>query len=707
MVKYLIFVLALFISTWASTQDIMWEATLGPPGASVHTLIVDESIGKVFASFIVPKGIYHSSLANPEWEKTGFDEDKRISALAIDSTGILYAGSWGEVFRSADGGDSWTKSIVSTNGQYVEALVADKTGAIFAGLSLKQGAFDGGIFRSMDHGTTWRHINMDLDVATLAIDHSQTLYVGSANAKGLFFSKDQGDQWWPVGSNWDADVSAICFNDSNHIFAGVYDRGIFRSNDGGNTWKNLLPNQGLGRYFFNMFFDNENVLYVTINNRGLNKSMDQGETWQLINPVQTGAYLDGLAITSGNQLFIGSFGRGILTSVNGGEIWSSFNEGLYFSRIKSMAFNQDNTLFAGTSGSLFRSFDQGTSWEQTGLKEHVSSLLFHKDSLIFAGTRNGLFLSDNQGETWNNRAFEEEHIDGIFATKKGDLFIVAESRLWKSENSGNQWSNIGKDLELRVVRAAAVNSKDQMFLGDYFNGVYRSVDDGLTWRSINVGLNSLHVQSLAIDSKDRLYLGILGEGLYTSVNNGDSWEGTAFMDPLKANFGSIVTNDQDHIFIGVDIVNDPSTVYRSTDHGERWEDVGMGFPQTDFDVSVGPLILDKNSILFTGTSGYGIFRSISATTSSPEESRQAFHVGKNYPNPYIHQTVIPLDLDERIWVRIDIISLDGKVVATITDGMVNAGYHKIAVDSHLNPGLYWYRVQVGGQMARGKMLKIW
>ncbi|NND05055.1 MAG: T9SS type A sorting domain-containing protein [Saprospiraceae bacterium] len=46
-------------------------------------------------------------------------------------------------------------------------------------------------------------------------------------------------------------------------------------------------------------------------------------------------------------------------------------------------------------------------------------------------------------------------------------------------------------------------------------------------------------------------------------------------------------------------------------------------------------------------------------------------------------------------------------MATITDGMLNAGHHKIVVASHLDPGLYWYRVQVGGQMATGKMVKIW
>ena len=83
------------------------------------------------------------------------------------------------------------------------------------------------------------------------------------------------------------------------------------------------------------------------------------------------------------------------------------------------------------------------------------------------------------------------------------------------------------------------------------------------------------------------------------------------------------------------------------------ENVGQGLPQSDFDGSISTFILDNTGRLFAGTFGHGVFRTISSITSLPEKSRQTFHLGENYPNPYAHQTVIPLDIFAQTRVKIE------------------------------------------------------
>jgi len=82
-----------------------------------------------------------------------------------------------------------------------------------------------------------------------------------------------------------------------------------------------------------------------------------------------------------------------------------------------------------------------------------------------------------------------------------------------------------------------------------------------------------------------------------------------------------------------------------------------------------------------------------ALVSVPEK----FSVGQNYPNPFNAETVIPLSLPETASLTIELYNLQGQKVASIFDGIRQAGQWKVPYDaSALSSGIYFYRVQMTG-----------
>jgi hypothetical protein len=116
-----------------------------------------------------------------------------VLALAVDSrrrAGVVWAGTQGGVFRSADGGATWA----ARSPQAARELAVDPTRrrTIFAVLE--------GVFRSTDGGRTWRRMASVRHALSLAIDRRTkpgTVYAGTSY-DGVLRSTDGGDRWEPA-----------------------------------------------------------------------------------------------------------------------------------------------------------------------------------------------------------------------------------------------------------------------------------------------------------------------------------------------------------------------------------------------------------------------------------------------------------------------------------------------------------------------------
>ncbi len=89
------------------------------------------------------------------------------------------------------------------------------------------------------------------------------------------------------------------------------------------------------------------------------------------------------------------------------------------------------------------------------------------------------------------------------------------------------------------------------------------------------------------------------------------------------------------------------------------------------------------------------------------ENPQQIALSQNYPNPFNPTTNITFALPENINVRLDVYNILGQRVATLADGMYNAGTHTVQFDaSRLSSGVYLYRLQAGNFTTNKTMMLV-
>jgi photosystem II stability/assembly factor-like uncharacterized protein len=241
-------------------------------------------------------------------------------------------------------------------------------------------AVNGGVWKTTDFGNTWNPIFDDLptgSVGALAVAWSDPniIYVGSgeglqrpdlATGDGIYKSTDAGKTWTHLGSDKgglrDAQqITAILVDpkDANRVFVAAEghpygpnaERGVFRSTDGGQTFKKILykdENTGAADIVFDPA--NPQTIYAAL--------------WA--------ARVAPWEVRSGASIYIA--GSGLYKSTNGGDTWTQLTKGLPgasegVGRIGIVVAPSDSkriyvTAEATKGAGIYRSDDAGESWKQ-------------------------------------------------------------------------------------------------------------------------------------------------------------------------------------------------------------------------------------------------------------------------------------------------------------------------------------------------------
>ena len=269
--------------------------------------------------------IYDTSLYNAmHWRCIGpFRGGRSLAVCGISSQpNIYYAGTvGGGVWKTVDGGQSWnciSDSTFKTSSVGAITVAPSDANIIYVGMGeaeMRGNVSPGdGIYKSMDAGITWKHIGLkkSYSISTIIVHpkNSDLLYACAMgktfapnNARGLYRSMDGGDSWDKILFRNDSTGCVnVAFDPSNpqimyatlwqayrnrfSLSSGGKGSGLFKSEDGGDTWKEISQNPGLpvgltGKINVTLSAANPERVYASIENEngGIFRSDDRGEHW--------------------------------------------------------------------------------------------------------------------------------------------------------------------------------------------------------------------------------------------------------------------------------------------------------------------------------------------------------------------------------------------------------------------------------------------
>lgn len=181
--------------------------------------------------------------------------------------------------KSEDGGFTWKKISNGVDGPVdFHAMAVSPVNP-----NLIYGWYRGALQRSTDEGKSWEIVgNTSFPTVSLTADPKDENIVYAASPRGLFISKDKGQEWNKL---LDGFVSTLAINpqDPNKILSYSEKQQLAKSNDGGQTWEKINVNfSGETPLFMSTSRQNPEIIYFLTEKNSLYKSVDDGINWSKI-----------------------------------------------------------------------------------------------------------------------------------------------------------------------------------------------------------------------------------------------------------------------------------------------------------------------------------------------------------------------------------------------------------------------------------------
>ena len=352
------------------------------------------------------EGVYKSDDGGATWTSTGLDlEGLQVLTLHVAGNGDLFAGTQADgLFTSSDEGETFTQVSVALDSNYVadlRALPGQPNTIIVQTLSGTPG--DKPLYRSTDNGSSWSVVSTginDSSIISIASSPDRTvLYASSSDS--LFKSTDDMVSW-----QWVSDFPAgtegrsvdILPTDSNTVFVGTLASGVLKSTNGGSTWTTAPSTGGLS--VNHVIVGSDETIWAGTLGMGLIESSNDGSTWTdtadtgLLNSPVLDIAIDP---SNTNNVYAATGGSGVHKSIDGGFTWSPMNNGVTGLNLLAMTIDANNpqTLYAGSSTEgVFRTVNGGSSW--TTMNEGLSNLTVtalevdvNDSNIVYVGTEGG------------------------------------------------------------------------------------------------------------------------------------------------------------------------------------------------------------------------------------------------------------------------------------------------------------------------------
>ncbi len=417
------------------------------------------------------------------------------------------------LFVSIDTGKTWKASYFKN---FVYKLIITDNNDIFV-------STDTGIWSSKDYGNTWEQKWLsDNRINTFFIsDDAKSIYANVMSSPdetfGLKYSSDGGVNWEYIGgfenlNNLQRAITNINFKD-NYLFATPQYLGVYRSEDNGKTWQE--KNIGYSDIPPSDFVFADSSIYMS--SWGIFKSTNQGKSFDYLGLQANN--LSTIGVNSKGDVFVGDGGsgntqKGIFRSTDGGKIWE--NKQSFFT-VLGIVINSKDMLFIAPG---YGSKDNGETWSDLGIEADYIGI--NDEDHIFGFTSGIIYRSTDDGLTWEMKAktqIDPTHTEWgckiIFNNKTKTaayygLITTDNGRTWFQQDS------MGYRFGQTESRHFTVDSTyNWIYAGD--NYIVRSTDNGKIWKRMDTtGLKTKEFQTIGCSPDGHIYVFGSTGGLYRS-----------------------------------------------------------------------------------------------------------------------------------------------------------------------------------------------
>jgi photosystem II stability/assembly factor-like uncharacterized protein len=610
-------------------------------------------------------GVSADQAGAARWQPLHGPEGGGIFAIAVDpaDSKIVYAGGWGSLFKSTNGGRSW-KDATDEPWTRVAELAIDPTqpNVVYAGT-------DRGIAKTTDGGRHWRMANTGLfdrvplpprtaslaesAVWSLTIDAQHPATVYATTGLGLYRTTNGGKRWQIIGpaffrhafcgtcavinSGYEM-AFAIDPNRARTVYASWARGGapskLYESTDGGSSWRRITVSDPITLSALALTPSGALLGTTDWPRPRLLRSADGGATWNPSGP--PGAAIGALTVDQGSgTVYATATGGAVFRTSDGGDSWQTAPADLAYAEIATDP-RDPGTIYATAHATLVKSIDHGQTWKAAD-KGIVSTLISTlalvpgSPTTLYAGTPGTgipVVKSTDRGRTWHSVSaglgaasvtmltVDPQRPRTIFAGTYG-------SGLFKSVDGGRSWSRVQIGIPRKVLVTVSAIAADPQHPNTAYIAACRgggcgaggpgtflkTVDGGATWRPITTMPGWVQSLAIAPDTGMTIFAGTARGTVFRSRDAGRSWRQVATAP------GVSLAKPDPFLAIAID-PRDPDNVYassrthgilKSTDGGTTWAAANSGLTN----LRISALAIDPRNphVLFASTEG-GVFRSM-------------------------------------------------------------------------------------------------